>query len=151
MSIAPKTRKIRVLFVCVHNSARSQMAEAFLTKLGGDRFEAESAGLEPGRLNPLAVEAMGEAGIDISMNRTKSVMDLYREHRIYDFVIAVCDEAARTCPVFPGPARQLHWAFDDPSKFTGSHEERLSKTRDVRDRIQERVEEFVQGQMGGKK
>lgn len=95
--------KKRVLFVCVHNSARSQMAEAFLNNLGGDRFEAVSAGLEPGTLNPLVVEVMKEAGIDISQNRTKSVFDLFKKGELFSYVITVCDEAsAQRCPVFPG-------------------------------------------------
>ena len=87
------SKKINVLFVCVHNSARSQMAEAFLKKYGGDRFEAESAGIEPGALNPAAVEAMKEVGIDISQNKTKSVFDLYKQYWLYGYVITVCDES----------------------------------------------------------
>jgi arsenate reductase (thioredoxin) len=142
-----KDQKTRVLFVCVHNSARSQMAEAFLNHLAGDRFEAESAGLEPGELNPLAVEVMREAGIDISMNQVKSVFALYKEDRLYSFVIAVCDEAAQSCPIFPGFATNLHWSFEDPASFTGSHEEKLDKTRRVRDGIKKRIEEFIQEQL----
>ena len=101
MNRVPKSERIRVLFVCVHNSARSQMAEAFLNHLAGDRFEAESAGLEPGDLNPLAVEVMREVGIDISGNQTKSVFQFYKENRLYKYVVAVCDEAAQTCSIFP--------------------------------------------------
>jgi arsenate reductase (thioredoxin) len=141
--------KIKVLFVCVHNSARSQIAEALLNHLAGDRFEAESAGLEPAPLNPLAIEAMREVGIDISMNQTKSVFALYKADRLYRYVIAVCDEAAQTCPIFPGFATNLHWSFEDPASFTGSHEERLDKTRRVRDEIKQRIEEFIQEQRGG--
>jgi len=110
----------RVLFICVHNSARSQMAEAFLKQMAGDRFEVESAGLEPGKLNPLAVEVMGEIGIDISQNKTKSVFDFYKQGKRYDYVITVCDEShAGRCPVFLGTAvtNRMHWAFDDPSEF----------------------------------
>jgi arsenate reductase len=151
MNNIEKDRKIRVLFVCVHNSARSQMAEAFLNQLGGDRFEAESAGLEPGELNPLAVEAMGEVGIDISMNQTKSVFALYKADRLYRYVIAVCDEAAQKCPIFPGFATNLHWSFEDPASFTGSHEERLNKTRRVRNEIKKMIEEFMQEQRGDNK
>lgn len=149
MNSVESHKKIRVLFVCLHNSARSQMAEAFLNRLAGDSFEAESAGLEPGELNPLAVEAMSEAGIDISMNKTKSVFAMYKEDRLYRYVIAVCDEAAQTCPIFPGFAKNLHWSFEDPASFTGSHEEKLDKTRRVRDEIKERVEEFIKEQQGG--
>ena len=97
--------KKKVLFVCVHNSARSQMAEAFLKKYGGDRFEVESAGLEPGTLNPVVVEAMKEVGIDISQNKAKSVFDFYRQGKQYDYVVTVCNESeAGKCPVFPGTA-----------------------------------------------
>lgn len=136
--------KQRVLFVCVHNSARSQMAEAFLKQLAPERFEAESAGLEPGTLNPVVVEAMMEAGIDISGNKTKSVFDLYRQGKRYDYVITVCDESqSGKCPVFPGAGARLHWGFDDPSGFRGSPEERLARTKEVRDRIRERVAAWI--------
>lgn len=95
--------KKRVLFVCVHNSARSQMAEAFLKKYRGEHFEVESAGLEPGKLNPIVVEAMKEVGIDISQNKTKSVFDFYKQGKQYDYVVTVCDESqSGACPVFPG-------------------------------------------------
>jgi arsenate reductase (thioredoxin) len=137
-------KKIRVLFVCVHNSARSQMAEAFLNTLGGDRFTASSAGLEPGNLNPLAVEVMKDAGIDISRNLTKSVFDVYKSGALFSYVIAVCDaEAAQRCPTFPGITRTLLWSFPDPSSFTGTWEERLARIRDVRDAIRAKVEEFI--------
>ena len=152
MTGVSKDEKVRVLFVCIHNSARSQMAEAFLSRLAGDRFEAESAGLDPGELNPLVVEAMAEVGIDISMNRTKSVFGLYKEGRLYKYVVPVCDEAAQTCPIFPGFCTTLHWSFEDPSAFTGSHEEKLAKTRRLRDQIRKRVEEFIEEeQRRGKK
>ncbi len=135
--------KTRVLFVCVHNAARSQMAEAFMNHLCGGLFEAESAGLEPGELNQLAIEAMREIGIDISGNKTKSVFDFFKQGNLYRFVITVCDEAsAEMCPIFPGIAAKLHWSFEDPSRFTGSHDERLEKMRKVRDRIRAKVEEF---------
>ena len=105
-------KKKKVLFICVHNSARSQMAEAFLKKMAGDRFEVESAGLEPCKLNPLAVEAMKEAGIDISGNKTKSVFDFYKQGKQYDCVITVCDESqSGMCPVFPGAGKRLHWGL----------------------------------------
>lgn len=135
--------RIKILFVCVHNSARSQMAEAFVNHLFGDRFIAESAGLEPGVLNPIAVEVMREVGIDISGNRTKSVFDFYTQGKLYNYVITVCDESrAEQCPLFPGITKRLHWSFEDPASFTGDHEERLIKTRQVRDNIRRKVEEF---------
>ncbi len=137
--------KRKVLFVCVHNSARSQMAEAFLNNMGGDMFETESAGIEPGTLNPLAVEAMRDIGIDISPNETKRVFDFFKEGRLFNYVITVCDEAsAERCPVFQGASKMLHWSFEDPSSFTGEHEERLAKTREVRDKIKIKIEEWLQ-------
>jgi arsenate reductase len=136
---------IRVLFVCVHNSARSQMAEALLKSIGGERFEVESAGIEPGTLNPLAVEAMADMGIDISQKKTQSVFDLYKAGRLYTYVITVCDAAgAQRCPIFPGTAENIHWSFDDPSSFTGSHEEKLRKTIEVRDEIKQEIEKLIE-------
>ena len=133
--------KNNVLFVCVHNSARSQMAEAWLNFLYGDEFEAESAGLEPGSLNPYAVQAMSEVGIDISKNATKSVFDLFKADRRYTWVITVCDEkVAEMCPIFPGLTQRAMWSFDDPSSFSGSEEEKLEKTRAVRDEIRTAIE-----------
>src|SRR5574344_130132 len=100
--------KIKVLFVCIHNSARSQMAETFLNQLGGDKFEAESAGLEPGNLNPIVVDAMKEIGIDISNNKTNSVFDFYKSGKRYHFVFTVCDEASgEKCPIFPGNLKTM--------------------------------------------
>src|SRR5208337_5221120 len=119
------------------------MAEAFLNRLAGDRFEAESAGLEPAEINPLVIEVMKEIGIDISMHRTKSVFGLYKEGRLYRYVIPVCDEAAQVCPIFPGFCTTLRWPFEDPAGFTGSREERLAKTRQIREQIRKRIEEFV--------
>lgn len=122
------------------------MAEAFLNKLAGDRFQAESAGLEPGTLNPLVIEAMKEVGIDISKNKTKSVMEFYKQGKLYDYVITVCSGAdSERCPIFPGNAVKLHWPFDDPASFKGSWEERLSRTRVVRDAIKQKIEEWVRG------
>lgn len=142
--------KLKVLFVCVHNSARSQMAEAFLNNLAGDRFQAESAGMEAGVLNPLAVEVMKEEGIDISRNKIKSVFDKYKRGELFSYVVTVCDEAnAQTCPIFPGLRTQtLHWSFEDPAAFEGSQEEKLGKTRRVRDAIKEKVLEFIAKQEG---
>jgi arsenate reductase len=136
--------KKRVLFVCIHNSARSQMAEAFVNKFASEKFEAESAGLEPGKLNPFVVKAMAEIGIDISKNNTNSVKDFYAEGRKYDYVIAVCDkEAADKCPIFPGVNKVLHWPFEDPSSFTGDDTEKLEFTKKVRDQIKEKVLNWV--------
>lgn len=137
--------KLRVLFMCIHNSGRSQMAEAFLNKLGGDKFEAESAGLEPGNLNPLVVEAMQEAGIDISKNLTKDVFDFYKQGKRFEYVITVCDEASgEKCPFFPGMKSKIHWSFKDPSSFQGTHDEKLAQIRTVRDAIKKKVEEFIE-------
>lgn len=137
---------MKVLFLCVHNSARSQMAEAFLKKHGGPSFQAESAGLESGRLNPYVVRAMAEVGIDISANATKSVFDLAASGARFDYVITVCSkEAAERCPFFPGPAVKAHWPFDDPSTFTGSDAEIMARVREVRDAIAAAVREFAAG------
>lgn len=139
------TTKEKVLFVCIHNSGRSQMAEALLRHVAGDRFEAESAGFEPGRLNPIVVKAMAELGVDISSAKTKSVFDLFKQGRIYHYVVTVCDESSsEKCPIFPGMVRErMHWSFKDPAGFTGSEEERLARTREVRDQIKARIEAFV--------
>jgi arsenate reductase (thioredoxin) len=144
--------KKRVLFVCVHNSARSQMAEAYLNALAGDRFEAHSAGLEPGTLNPLAVEVMKEAGLDISGNATKSVFEIFKRGELFSYVITVCDaEAAQRCPVFPGITTTLNWSFPDPAAFEGSWEERVARTRAVRDAVKGRIEGFIRDVDSGKK
>ncbi len=136
--------KKKVLFICVHNSARSQMAEDYLNVLGKDSFIAESAGLEPGKMNPLVVAVMKEAGRDISQNKTKSVLDFYQQGKEYDYVITVCDEGnSARCPVFPGGGEKRHWPFDDPSSFQGTWEEKLKKTRIVRDRIKDTIREFI--------
>lgn len=135
--------KKRVLFVCIHNSARSQMAEAFLKEQCGDEFEAQSAGLEPGKLNPVVVEAMREIGIDISGNPTKAVWDFIKAGKTFTYVITVCDEtSAERCPIFPGVTTRLHWSFPDPSGFPGTHEEKLAKTREVRDTIRQKIENW---------
>jgi len=154
MEETKKKDKIKVLFVCVHNSARSQMAEAFLNALAGDRFEAQSAGFEPAPVNPLAIEVMKEAGIDISKNAAKSVFDIYKSGALFGYVIAVCDaEAAQRCPTFPGITKTLVWSFPDPASFTGTGGERLARTREVRDAIRSKIESFVEdvaaGRVGG--
>jgi arsenate reductase len=138
------SKKIKVLFVCIHNSARSQMAEAFLNHLAGEFFEAQSAGLEPGVLNPLAVEVMRETGIDISTKRTKGVLDFYKPGAIFHYVITVCDEAnAERCPIFPGITKRLHWSFTDPAALPGNWEEKLEATRSIRDDIRKSVLTFI--------
>jgi arsenate reductase len=130
-----------VLFVCIHNSARSQMAEAFLNQICGHEFQAQSAGIEPGKFNPIVVEAMREIGIDISGKKTKSVSDILMSGKRFDYVITVCDEtSAERCPVFPGGTTRLHWGFPDPSAFGGNAEVKLTKTREIRDAIKEKVE-----------
>lgn len=132
--------KKKVLFVCIHNSARSQMAEAFFNQLCPDSFEAYSAGLEPGTLNPLVVDAMQEAGIDISRNETKSVFDMFRAGKLFAYVVAVCDGAnAERCPIFPGVLQRLNWSFPDPSVLTGTKDERMAGVRAIRDTIREKV------------
>lgn len=142
-------RKKKVLFVCVHNSARSQMAEAFLKLYGGDSFEVESGGLEPGTLNPLVVEAMQEIGIDISKNRTKHVFDFIKQGKWFYYSITVCDEAsAERCPLFPGVVKRLHWSFEDPSTFQGAKEEKLAMIREVRNSIKAKVLQFMRGTAG---
>jgi arsenate reductase len=136
--------KIKVLFVCIHNSARSQMAEAFLNHLAGDRFEVTSAGLEKGILNPLAVKVMSEAGIDISGNQTKDVFEFYDKGRLFNYVVTVCDKAnSERCPIFPGVTKTLHWSFEDPSALTGTEDEKLENTRRIRDEIEAEVRRFI--------
>jgi arsenate reductase len=136
--------KVRVLFVCVHNSARSQMAEALLNQIAGERFHAESAGLEPGTLNPLAVEAMKKMNIDISGKQTRDVFDLYKRGERFSYVITVCDESSgERCPLFPGITKRIHWSFDDPASFTGPFDERLTRTIQVRDQIKKRIQDWL--------
>jgi arsenate reductase len=130
--------KPRVLFLCTHNSARSQMAEGVLRNLAEDRFEVRSAGTEATRVRPLAVRAMDEIGIDISGQESKTLERYLGEP--FDYVITVCDEANEACPFFPGAKNRLHWSFRDPSRATGSDEERLEVFREVRDEIRERIE-----------
>jgi arsenate reductase len=135
--------KKKVLFICVHNSARSQMAAALLNKRCGEFFETESAGLEPGKLNPLAVEVLQEVGIDISKNKTQAVFDVFKSGALFAYVITVCDESeAEGCPIFPGVTTRLHWSFPDPSKFTGTLQEKIEQTQHVRDKIDNQVQRF---------
>jgi arsenate reductase len=130
--------KQRVLFICTHNSARSQMAEGLLRHLAGDRFEAFSAGTEATLVRPLAIKAMAEIGIDISEQQSKT-LDRYLTQP-FSMVITVCDTAAETCPIFPGAAQRRHWSLPDPSKATGSEAEQLATYQRVRDELRARIE-----------
>ena len=135
----------QILFVCIHNSARSQMAEAFVNAMCDGSFVASSAGLEPGQLNPLVVEAMQEIGIDISSATTTGVNEVLAAGQQFDRVITVCDEAsAEACPTFPGPVAREHWGFPDPSAATGSRDEQLAQVREIRDQIRQRVADWCQ-------
>lgn len=131
----------RVLFLCVHNSARSQMAEGVLRARAGDRFEAFSAGNEATHVRPLAIRAMAELGIDISGQRSKTTADLGGQR--FDYVITVCDDAKEACPYYGNAAQQIHWGFDDPAAATGTEDEQLATYRRVRDEIASRIDEFV--------
>ena len=134
--------KTEVLFVCTHNSARSQMAEGFLRRLGGELCRARSAGTEPGALHPLTVQVMAEGGIDIGGCRAKPLDAFLQEP--FDYVITVCDAANEACPTFPRTRHRLHWSFPDPSIVEGTPEERLAVFRTVRDAIRARVERFLE-------
>jgi arsenate reductase len=141
------TEKAKVLFLCTHNSARSQMAEGLLRHLAGDRFEAHSAGTEVTHVRPLAIRAMDEIGVDISGQESKTLARYLREP--FDYVITVCDDANEACPFFPGAKMRLHWSLPDPSAAKGAEEERLSVFRTVRDRIRDRVQaELLDGRGG---
>ena len=136
--------KLRVLFVCVHNSARSQLAEALLNTYHGEKFEAESAGFEPGELNPLVVKVLHEIDIDISGNSTDRVFDFFRQGRRYDYVITVCDESqGEKCPIFPGFSKRLQWSFEDPSVLEGTEAEKLVRVRNIRDKIKAKIAEWA--------
>ena len=137
--MAERGARQRVLFLCTHNSARSQMAEGLLRHLAGDRFEVASAGTEATSVRPEAVEAMAELGVDISGQSSKT-LERYLEEP-FDHVVTVCDDANEVCPVFPGARSRLHWSFRDPSRAEGSQEERLQVFRTVRDEIQGRIRE----------
>jgi arsenate reductase len=135
--------RTRVLFLCTHNSARSQMAEGLLRHLGGDRFEVHSAGTKATGVRPEAVRAMSEIGVDISFQKSKTLHRYLGE--AFDYVITVCDAANEACPAFPGAGRRLHWPFEDPSAASGSEEERLTAFRRVRDEIGERIRRELLG------
>ena len=131
--------KKRVLILCTGNSARSQMAEGILRDLNGENYDVESAGIEPSRVRPEAIEAMKEIGIDISRHRSKSVDEFAGQH--FDYVITVCDNANEVCPVYPEDTERIHWSFSDPAAVTGSDEVRLAAFRKVRDEIRDRFRE----------
>ena len=135
--------KMKVLFLCTGNSARSQMAEAFLRRYGSDRFEAYSAGLEPKSIHPLTIQVMDEIGFDLAGQRSKGVQEFMGRMAIHD-LITVCDKAEKNCPTaWPGITHKRHWSFEDPAAFEGSPEARLAKFREVRDQIQSKVQEWV--------
>jgi arsenate reductase len=139
--------KARILFLCTHNSARSQMAEGLLRHLAGDRFEVHSAGTEAAHVRPLAIRAMGESGIDISGQESKT-LEVYLGQP-FEYVITVCDEANEACPFFPGAKKRLHWSFEDPSRANGSEEEQPAVFRRVRDEIRQRIEQELVNAGGG--
>jgi arsenate reductase (thioredoxin) len=135
---------VKVLFVCVHNSARSQMAEAFLNVLGEGFFISESAGLEKGTLNPYVIKVMQEIGYDLSQNQTKDVFDFFKQGKTYSYVIKVCDAInGQRCPIFPGALKDIYWNITDPASILGSEEEILAHVRRIRDEIKSRVVEFI--------
>jgi arsenate reductase len=139
------TKKYSVLFVCIHNSARSQMAEAFLREIGGDYFTAASAGLEAGSLNPLVVKVMNEIGLDISTQSTDDVDSVIQRGDRFNYVITVCDAAnAQRCPIIPGTIQTLHWSFEDPAVLLGDNEEKIKKVRVIREIIREQICAFVE-------
>jgi arsenate reductase len=142
------TEKARVLFLCTHNSARSQMAEGLLRHLAGDRFEAFSAGTEATHVRPLAIRAMDEIGVDISGQESKTLERYLSEP--FDYVITVCDDANEACPFFSGGRNRLHWSLPDPSAAEGSEEERLAMFRSVRDQLRDRVQAELVDDRGGK-
>jgi arsenate reductase (thioredoxin) len=141
---ADVAQRSRILFLCTHNSARSQMAEGLLRHLAGDRFEVHSAGTEVTSVRPLAIRTMEEIGIDISSQESKTVDRYLREP--FDYVITVCDEANETCPFFPGASMRLHWSLADPSQAEGSRDERLAAFRRVRDELRDRIEQELSTQ-----
>lgn len=134
----------RILFICVHNSGRSQMAEAYMNELSEGRYKAESAGFEPTALLPQVVEVMREDGIDISDRKADSVFDFYREGRLYSAVVTVCDDQDESqCPVFPGVTYREHWPFPDPERIEGEGERARQELRDIRDAIKDRIKDFI--------
>ena len=136
-----KTRPIRVLFLCTHNSARSQMAEGLLRGLGGDRFAVQSAGTEPSQVHPLAIEAMATHGIDIASHRSKHLVELTGER--FDYVVTVCDRASEACPVFPGAPERIHWSLADPSAVEGSKAEKRAAFKRAANDLKTRIQYLI--------
>lgn len=137
-------RKIKVLFICIHNSARSQMAEEFLRLLSGEKFEVESAGFEATEINPLVIQAMQEEGIDLTGKKTQSVFNLYNEKKFFGYVVTVCNKAKESdCPIFPGNPVKIHWDLENPEDFIGTEEEKIEMVRELRDRIKQMVQQFI--------
>lgn len=135
---------IKVLFISLHNSARTHIAEALLRELGGERFDAHSAGLEPSRINPLVIEVLKEENIDISQHTTQSAFELFQAGKLYHYVISMCDDSrGEKCPVFPGQTTRLHWSFEDPSLIEGNDAEKLIRTRAIKERIKNEVLAFI--------
>lgn len=136
--------KMKVLFICIHNSARSQMAEEFLRLLSGGKFEVESAGFEATEINPLVIQAMKEEGIDLSGKKTQSVFDLYKEGNFFGFVITVCNKGTEPdCPIFPGNPTRIHWDLENPEDFIGTEKEKMEMVRKLRDKIKNMVQRFI--------
>ena len=133
----------KVLFICRHNSTRSQIAEAYLKEMGGEHFLVESAGFDPGPINPDVIRVLQEEGIDISHKTSQKVFDLFKQGKIFDFVITVCEQEEGQCPVFPGVTHRLHLPFPDPAQVTGDEEERLAAIRSIRDQIKANISEFA--------
>jgi arsenate reductase len=130
--------KMKILFICRHNSGRSQIAEAYLRKLFGDAYEVESAGLEPSEgVNPLVIRVMAEEGVDLSAKKPQSVFELFKAGRLYDHVVTVCSDSENKCPLFPGVTRRWHWPFPDPAKVTGTDAQKLDEVRKIRDMIED--------------
>ena len=136
--------KIRVLFLCTGNSARSQMAEAILRNAAPNQFEVFSAGLEPGAINPLTIQVLKEIGLDASKQVAKG-LDTFMGKVSFDYLIIVCSNAEERCPFFPGMGQRLHWPFDDPAAFSGSDEDKDAKFQEIRDQISERIFAWLQG------
>lgn len=140
----PIMKKTRIMFVCIHNSARSQMAEAFVRHYAADRFDVHSSGIEAGKLNPLVVQAMAEVGVSMDGHFAKGAQEYIDRKEVFDYVVTVCDESsAERCPMFPGKHARMHWGFPDPSAITGTDDEKLAGIRPIRDAIEKKVKEWI--------
>jgi len=139
--------QISVLVICQHNSGRSQIAEAYLKRFGGEKLHVESAGLDPAeRVNPMVAEVMKEEGFDIAENKPRDVFELYKQGRLFNYVITVCADTESKCPVFPGITKRFHWPFPDPAAVEGTPEEQLAKVREIRDMIKARLLNPIEGE-----